>query len=259
MRAVVAEQVGNGESAELVGGRRKILVETVAVEHANKTPEELFVEGSIWTHIPKGFDAGHLFQEGVKGTGLIPPGIGIQNGILMAFQYAPSGILAEREPASQKWAIETDVARRVRSSIKLEKIVNGELVTEDETPMDKAEFPLEAEKPNDSPDNSKEMIQNFGNVDYAISYDAPGRLGRTANAGDSKWTFKADFQEFVRIDIDHPKPSGEVVAGSIASPFINWHVRHELVVDAGTSEWIRSTGDEMETDDNDIGPGFVFP
>ncbi len=46
-----------------------------------------------------------------------------------------------------------------------------------------------------------------------------------------------------------------MISGSRASNYYDWHVRHYLIDKAG--KWRRSTGDEKETDENDIGLGHV--
>ena len=51
-------------------------------------------------------------------------------------------------------------------------------------------------------------------------------------------------------------PTGEVVAGSRASTFYQWHVRHHLVDQNG--KWVRTTGDNQESEENDIGDGHIL-
>jgi hypothetical protein len=76
----------------------------------------------------------------------------------------------------------------------------------------------------------------IGNVDYGFSYDAPGLMGKNVvNAEEVKAWWSTNFKEFIRIDIDNGRPTGEIVDGSRASSFVDWHVRHTWTEDENLS------------------------
>lgn len=72
----------------------------------------------------------------------------------------------------------------------------------------------------------------------------------------TKFVMKSNFLNFVRVRFDGVQPAGgsgekPKVDGSRGSPKFEWHVRHTLV--RGRDWWVRTTGDENESEENDVG------
>jgi len=67
---------------------------------------------------------------------------------------------------------------------------------------------------------------------------------------------RGTFETFIRVDFGGDA-NGNSLQGSGASEKYEWHVRHRRENQAG--QWVRTTGDQQETDVNDIGPPRIDP
>lgn len=115
-------------------------------------------------------------------------------------------------------------------------------------------FPSQVEKPNDDIDGPLAMSGSRAPSlkEHMYSSDAPGR--GTDQSGPLKaWVMRINLYTWVRVRFDGNRPSDEKVDGSRTSPRFEWHARHWLVDKFGWFE--RTTGDNPETDENDVAPG----
>jgi len=82
--------------------------------------------------------------------------------------------------------------------------------------------------------------------------DPPGPTGLEPYSGD-KWRY--NFWEWIRVRFDGTRPTGNGVSGSRSSPKYAWSVAHTLYKEAGA--WHRTTGDDVETEENTIRVGHI--
>lgn len=220
-----------------------------AVAYQNKSTPELYKEEQevekdgkkimikTWSDMPKPLKDN---TDTIGGTGLIPlASFGIKNHIILQFTVLPFGI--GEEPG-----VKFDITRQ-REGKDWGK--NGNLVIESkpvslikdqrvETPNDDGTDEEESEKPD-----------AWGRM-YCV--DFPGEAGQLATHDVVVWRY--NFREFVRVRFDNIRPTLNVEVGSRCSDYYDWHVRHNLIK-GKNGIWTRSTGDEKQSDQNDIGPG----
>jgi hypothetical protein len=220
-----------------------------AVEHDNATYANL-IQDPRWAPIDT-LNPPRTMAQFMGGTGLIPvnPNKPVMNGIWMRFTVTPHGVWNESN-------VRFDITRRLNRGL-WSLDVNQQVFDSTVTP-----FPLQNEQANDDPlpnEDESDMPDEDGHM-WVV--DAPGRdappfpafppLTPAEEYAIARW----NMEEFVRVSFDGVKPDGPGVLGSRASAKYEWHCRHYLQSDhAGW--WVRTTGDQQETDMNDVAPGAI--
>ena len=186
------------------------------------------------------------------GLGLIPFSAfsvlgGVVNVILMQSTVGPPGIGMES-------IVSWDVTRQIRFIDWTKVLTTDDWVFDPDT---KEDFPLLAELPNDDDIEEEDLDETASPTgeDHMYSIDVPGVVP-ALTFGKSARRLKFSFREWIRVRFDGAPFSGETIAGSRASDMYEWHARHDLEKH-GTGFWRRTTGDEQETNVNDIGPGAI--
>ncbi len=162
------------------------------------------------------------------------------NAILMEFKLMPPGI-------SQQPNVKFDIGRRVQSFI-AEVTLNGRNV-------EATKFPVNLEDANDDPPAADESETPTAS-DLFYSFDAPGPIDKFAGLS-KRLVLRLSFLEFARVSFNGARPEGNGVHGSRCSDMFAWHVKSDLIVDQNRI-WVRPTGDEKETETNNVGPGLIM-
>jgi hypothetical protein len=210
-----------------------------SVLHDRMTPEQVYyVPGYSSIEVNEVHDPVKTQLERFSGTGLTPIELEVGNAILMRFQVTPPGI--ESEP---------DVSFSITRQQSRKAVWTAPDGTVTSSPKP---FPVRVELPNDDLGSTSQSIRP--DVDGVMfSYDAPGLNTAIADADEKDFRARWNMLEYVRVRVDAVAPSGNEEIGSRASPKYKWHARHHLLVIDG--KWVRSTGDQPETDENDVGTG----
>lgn len=116
----------------------------------------------------------------------------------------------------------------------------------------KKDWPLHTELPNDDSEGMTGESWSISTANHFFSYDAPGPNGA---AQGHIWYWEHNFLEWMRVRVDGVRPAGEAIDGSRCSSKIGWHNKHELLNE--NDVWVRTTGDQLETDVNEIGLDFI--
>jgi hypothetical protein len=206
-----------------------------AVEHDTKDAAELFAPGTPWQHMTT--PPRDRLEQFWGGTGLRPVmPAGVFNSIAMQFTLQPQGV----ETVS---FVHFDLTRRrERSACFLDP--SGAILAHTQ-----AFFPDMNERAND--DGTEEDESGQPNASGEVfSIDGPGVFLGAPPPGAALFVFRGNFEEFVRVAFGEDV-SGDGLRGTRASDKFLWHCRHRLVDQGGA--WARTTGDQQETDQNDIG------
>jgi hypothetical protein len=164
---------------------------------------------------------------------------GVRNVIAVQFTVYPSGI-------GNETGVKFDLTRRKH---------RGSWYQDGANPVqaDIVTWPTQNEEANDDPIPEIDESSSPTATDHMYVEDVPG-LGSDVRFAD--WfIYRGNFQEYLRVRFDNVKPSGNTLEGSRCSPNYQWHGRHKLVPDG--TKWKRSTGDDPESDENDIAPGHI--
>jgi len=229
-----AEHPGCQDTVKATGVWAKV----TAVAHDRQSAVDLFAEKkwADFTTPPK--DRIEFFG----GVGLRPINgtIGVRNVIAIQFTVQPSGV--QNEPK-----VNFDITRQIEAMGWDQTGTNPPEVVFSRT------FQVPDEEANDDPVAEGDE-SNYPNVnDHFYVEDAPGRVSDIAGSDLSVLRF--NFREFVRVKFDDTKPTGNTVDGSRCSDKFDWHARHRLINRSG--KWVRSTGDDRESGENDIGPKHI--
>ncbi len=114
-------------------------------------------------------------------------------------------------------------------------------------------LPANNETPNDDSHSGDETDEPDPNG-VMFSVDTPG-WPNTPQGPEEYFVMRGTFEEYVRVGIQTDPDAGNALAGSRGSDKFEWHVRHRLQEQNG--QWVRTTGDQAESDVNDIGAGRI--
>ena len=229
---------GYGDTVKATG----IWSELTAVEHDTRSAAELFGPGTPWEDMPT---PPRDMVEDFGGTGLRPinASSGVANCIAIRFSVLPSGIEAEED-------VYFDVTRR-REYAGWFYSSAGLLSSESDS------FPDLNEAANDDSVVSDESDEPDASG-HIFTFDNPGLPSHEPDRYEQRCVFRANLEDFVRVNFgpdEGSDPAGNGWSGSRASPKYLWHCRHHLENQGGV--WARTTGDAVETDENDIAPGHI--
>lgn len=203
----------------------------------------------IQTELPHAGVATILAQ--LDGTGLTPiTPEHVSNAILFRFTVEPPGV-------AKLSGVRFDVTRRKEQRTWFLG-PDGTVLTSEFYP-NPIDFPAwHPDAANDDTPEAGEVDESFypDNRDDMFSIDGPGVNG-VPQPREQTVVRRLNFQEFVRVRFDGTDPAGGEVSGlldgSRCSIFTDWHARIRL--NNVNGNWVRSTGDDHETDENDIGLG----
>jgi len=214
-----------------------------AVEHDTRTANELFAQGTPWESMPAPNPKNWV--EAYGGTGLRPVDLayGVANGIAMRFTVQPTDAVSEPN-------LYFDITRRANTNTQVLDALGGVLAQVIEP------FPLRNEWSNDDPSDNDESPapDSEGRM---FSFDAPGYNTAFPPLGGQTLIYRGSFEEFLRVGIRTPA-EGEGEKGSRASDLFEWHTLHRCEKDQN-GRWARTTGDQAESDVNQVEPGPINP
>jgi len=215
-----------------------------AVESENFTADQLLGPGASWANMP---DNLKTYVRALGGTGLLPirpAPMGVANGIVMRFTVQPAEV-------ANNGIVFFDIARRTDGRAWMLN-ADGNIVS-----RQRKELRLNRDEPNDGPNPQNSTDEADANG-FMFSADGPG----TDTPGLPNWeycVFRQNSAEYVRVGIGSegkdPTNQRNKLAGSRASGFFQWHVRHYLDVENG--KWVRTTGDDQPSAVNDVGPDWI--
>ena len=169
-----------------------------------------------------------------------------RNVITFQFTVYPSGIGAVNN-------VKFDITRQIHYSDVTKRDGLPDIISSEEWPSD-------IEMPNDDTWNGDESSAPSAK-DHMYCEDRPSGGSKQRPESFLELNSQNDFKEFMRIRLDGTIPLGETVQGSRCSDYTNWHCRHLIIRDGVPSGGVvntnRSTGDTIETNENDIGPNLI--
>jgi len=243
---------GFADGAELDKAKLTFVWATSAgVEHDRKTADQLLADDA-WKNMtdPPRFRFAHLpgippFRDG---TGLLPVNNiqGVRNGIVTKFKIEPANVW--NEPG-----VTFDASRQAEGRW-WDK--SGATWKEDQSM--RRTWPSGDEEANDEPEPTNEDTDDSrrpNNSGEHFQQDAPGVANPSAYADES--CLRYNFRDYIRVRFDGTEPNGNKTDGSRCSDKYDWHCRHRWEKDAASGKWKRTTGDNQESDSNDIGANHI--
>jgi hypothetical protein len=165
----------------------------------------------------------------------------LRNAVAFQFTVYPAGIALEGD-------VEFDVTREIDGQRWEQLSPGGAFTTKPGTVFfyeQQNEWPRD-----DRNDGDESEVATQSNHFYSM--DSPG-IGVGLTSYGEIWRY--NFREWVRVRFDGTRPSGNQVSGSRCSAKNEWCVVHTLENVNGI--WRRTTGDQQETDDNQIREGRI--
>jgi len=147
---------------------------------------------------------------------------GIRNVMVQAWRPLPTGILDEPK-------VQFDITRRADAQEKSVPFVGQPKTTV------LARYPDLLDQPNDDLTNTNDEAGPYG--EYLFVEDPPG-IPRTVVFGLSKTAIRFNFEEYVRVSINNPKPVGNnpSFTTSRSSLKFDWHSQIYVIANNGVYE-----------------------
>lgn len=180
-----------------------------------------------------------LYVQDYGGSGIKAPDnvIGVRNDILLQFTVYPSRNVAT-DGTWEDDQVFFDAARQLEH-----KFYRG-------TPLQLFHvdsFPTTSELPDDDGQGSFDESDAVTETGHFYSYDVPGFTNNVADSTEKELIW--NMREFLRVDIDGARPTGNNVEGSRCSDYYPWYAMIDVVNDNGS--WARSSKENT----NKIGIG----